>query len=115
FWLRRRVRHSLWLFTAVGAVASFAIMALVFDPSSPTRAYTGTDARAGELLIGALLAIAMRRFVVSPRWSRIIGPAALATVLVAMFVVTDHSRLYYLGGSAALAVVFAALIWAVEA
>jgi peptidoglycan/LPS O-acetylase OafA/YrhL len=45
--------------TLILAAASFAALALAFHPGQdPTRAYEGTDTRAGGLLIGAALALA---------------------------------------------------------
>jgi peptidoglycan/LPS O-acetylase OafA/YrhL len=53
-----RTRRNLLLLTLAGAVASAAVMALLYHPGyDPTRVYEGTDTRAFQLLIGAALAI----------------------------------------------------------
>lgn len=55
-------RRGLIRVAAAGAVASFAAMAVLFDPGGdPSRIYYGTDTRAGTLLVGALLALAWPR------------------------------------------------------
>ena len=50
----------------LGAIASVVLMAVVYDPVDPSRAYYGTDTRAHALLIGALLAIVLRRWAAAP-------------------------------------------------
>jgi peptidoglycan/LPS O-acetylase OafA/YrhL len=57
-----RRSRTLWplLWTAViGAVASAVEMALLYQPTNPTRVYFGTDTHAQSLLIGAALAVAL--------------------------------------------------------
>ncbi len=50
-------RRRLGVVTAVGIVASFVAMLVLFDPANPTRVYMGTDTRAASILVGALAAI----------------------------------------------------------
>ncbi len=103
-------RGSLRVLTAVcgvGIVASIAIMARVYTPGDPLRAYYGTDARAHTILFGALLAIllvswnpsasAKRRLVVA-------GSIAFVVMLAAWNLATGTSSRYYHGGSALYAV-----------
>src|SRR5262249_27512932 len=40
-----------------GIAASVAVMAILYEPLDPSRAYYGTDARAHTLLVGAVLAL----------------------------------------------------------
>src|SRR2546429_6663696 len=58
-----RGRHwLLGLVCGAGAGASVATMAVLYDPSDPSRAYYGTDSRAHLLLIGAGLALILARW-----------------------------------------------------
>ncbi|MCB1248524.1 MAG: acyltransferase, partial [Acidimicrobiales bacterium] len=58
-WSRSNKRVLLGL-ALVGAVASAIVMTLVFtEGADPSRAYLGTDTRAGGVLLGASLAIAL--------------------------------------------------------
>ncbi|MFS0893537.1 acyltransferase family protein [Microbacterium sp. 179-I 3D3 NHS] len=50
----RRPDAAVLVIAGAGAVASVLAMALLTDPSDPTRAYTGTDTRAFALLLGAV-------------------------------------------------------------
>jgi peptidoglycan/LPS O-acetylase OafA/YrhL len=61
----RLARGRRWLLGGVcitGIAASITAMAVFYDPSDPSRAYYGTDSRAHLLLIGALLALLLRRW-----------------------------------------------------
>ncbi len=61
FGMRRR---SLVLLTAGITAVSFALLAVLANPGfDHTRAYEGTDTRAGGILVGALLALAWERLV----------------------------------------------------
>ena len=53
----KRARLQLGVVTAVGIVASFVAMLVLFDAASPTRVYMGTDTRAASILVGALAAV----------------------------------------------------------
>jgi peptidoglycan/LPS O-acetylase OafA/YrhL len=44
-----------------GIAASVAVMAMLYEPADPSRAYCGTDARAHTLLVGAVLALVLTR------------------------------------------------------
>lgn len=91
----------------VGAVASFALMASLFSPVDTNRAYYGTDARVGPMLLGAALATVstaqMRRrdpaaTVRSPRWVALAAVAALGFVAWTLTSVDGVSGFYYQGG-----------------
>jgi peptidoglycan/LPS O-acetylase OafA/YrhL len=116
-----RGRLARWLPALIGGgiAVSALVMAVLYDPSSQSRAYYGTDSRAQVILVGALLAVLVR---VAPRLSvRVlahagpIGLAALGLVLGAMALATDRWGGYYHGGSVMFAAAVAALIWAIEA
>ncbi|MGC4109252.1 MAG: acyltransferase family protein [Nocardioides sp.] len=60
--LLRRGRRPVFRFTALLTVVSFALLAMLATPGlDNTRAYEGTDTRAGGILVGALLALAWPR------------------------------------------------------
>lgn len=54
-----RRRTAILLIVAGAVVVSAVLMALTYAPVDPNRAYMGTDTRMGELLLGALLALAL--------------------------------------------------------
>ena len=110
--LRRKRRPLLGLVLAV-SVASAALMALLYQPADPTRAYVGTDTRAFELLIGAALAIvivsrpALATRAAASRAARWMWPGLIALVLIAFVELNDQSSLYFRGGALAFSVVVA--------
>ena len=62
--LARRPQRTMFIVCSVGTVASFALMAVLYDPHASTRVYEGTDARIGAMLIGGLCATnAVRNFI----------------------------------------------------
>ena len=116
-WIGRRRPAVLAAVCIVGIAVSGAAMALLFEPGDPSRAYYGTDARAHQLLIGALLAVLMSRQDLRTRFRRaavIIAPVAALALLVAFATVRDQGSAYYHGLSVLLAVTTAALVWAIE-
>lgn len=110
----RGSRRTLTTTTAAGVVASAVAMWLVFDPTSPSRAYFGTDTRAHTLLVGALLALALRRRApragAERRAVHGLGAAAAVGVLVAWWRLADTSAFFYRGGSLLYALAVAAVI-----
>ena len=117
-WIARGRVRVLTVICALGVVGSAVAMALLHAGTDPSRAYYGTDARVHQLLIGALLAIAMVRLPVmqAPRRSGSwVAAASLAVLGVAFIGLADGSTLYYRGGSVAVALAAAALIWALDA
>jgi peptidoglycan/LPS O-acetylase OafA/YrhL len=102
------------------SVASVALMPILFIPGNEGRAYLGTDVRAHQLLIGALLAMALRTVKfrsASERWAPRIGPPAAYAVLLAVFFAPgpETSKFLYYGGSIAFAICVAIVIDAVVA
>ncbi len=112
---RGRLR-VLALVAGLGAIASIALMATLFEADDPSRAYYGTDTHAHTILIGVLLALVLVD--VSPtaltaarrRAADGMGVVALVVILVAFASAHDASSWLYHGGSPAFAVAVAALI-----
>jgi peptidoglycan/LPS O-acetylase OafA/YrhL len=83
-----RSRRVLAIVAGAGAVASYATCAVLFGLQGVDRAYLGTDARSGSLLLGVLCALALTRSAPGPdgSWDRRpyrLGPArAVFTVAV---------------------------------
>jgi peptidoglycan/LPS O-acetylase OafA/YrhL len=67
-----RSRRVLAAVAGVGAVASYAAAAVLFASEGVDRAYLGTDARSGALLLGVLCALALTRPAPGPdgSWDR---------------------------------------------
>jgi peptidoglycan/LPS O-acetylase OafA/YrhL len=106
---------------AGAAVASAVAMAATYDVSNPSRAYFGTETRAHQLLLGALLAVLLHRFgrvllghraAIAARTTGVITGVLLGALL---FAVADSDPLYYGGLSACFALLVATLIWTLEA
>ena len=115
-----RGRH--WLLGAVcvvGTALSVFVLTQVYESGDPSRAYYGTDARASQLLVGALLAIVLLRWTpTSVGERRAVGVAgALGAVfcLWAFVTVHDTSSWLYQGGFLGFALATAALITLVVA
>ncbi|HTU76085.1 MAG TPA: acyltransferase family protein [Trebonia sp.] len=106
--------------TLLLAVASFVALEAAFHPGlDPTRAYEGTDTRAGGLLVGAALAIGWptRRTVRRancPLMLDAAGVLGLAVIGVMIWRTTEYSAFMFRGGmvvlSAATAMVIAAVV-----
>src|SRR5262245_51408653 len=100
-----------------GIAASSAVMVATYDSTDPSRAYFGTDSRASQLLIGALLAIALARW--SPttpgqrRGVQVVGLAGAAFMLWAFMSTTDTESWLYYGGFLLFAIATAAVIVAI--
>ena len=102
--------------SGVGVAASVVAMAVTFRSGDPSRAYYGTDTRAHILLIGALTAILLLAWRPSDRTRRVLmvlGPVALATILLGWMHVSDTDPVYYHGGSVFFALLVAVVIVAV--
>jgi len=110
---RRRWLH---LFFGVAAVASVGLMAVLYDPNSPSRAYYGTDTRIFQILIGVLLAWYAHNLDNTPRLTRIgpYAPAFLAGLVASFILIGDQSWFYYHGGAALVAILTAGLIVSLE-
>jgi peptidoglycan/LPS O-acetylase OafA/YrhL len=115
------IRPRLAAATLFAAIASAIAMAVIYQPSlDPSRVYYGTDTRAGELLIGAALAMVWpsRRLGagISPGARNLLDGAGIAGLLVIALMfwrTNEFSSFLYHGGflllSVATALVVAAL------
>jgi peptidoglycan/LPS O-acetylase OafA/YrhL len=74
-----RLRRVVAAVAGVGAVASYLACAALFGTGGTDRAYLGTDARAGALLLGVLCALALTRSRPGPdgSWDRLLPLPAL--------------------------------------
>ena len=103
-----------------GIVASTLAMALLYDPGDPSRAYYGTDTRALELLLGALLAVLMRKYSGLRLMTRVGRTAPAVTVAAGLVLLgsftllSDSDPLYYRGLALTLSLAAAVLVWGVE-
>ncbi|MCU1393296.1 MAG: acyltransferase [Ilumatobacteraceae bacterium] len=119
-WRRTNRERSVLVGSLVGAVLSFALMALVYSPTDSTRAYEGTDTRIGALLIGAMCAttiVTRRSELVLARLHRYIGVIVVAPVLVLAWMwlrVDGRNSWLYRGGFLLHAVLVALLLLAVS-
>jgi len=115
-WITKGNRKLIAAVCLIGIIGSAIAMFLLYAPSDPSRAYYGTDARAHQLLIGALLAVLMTqlRSVRLKRMAVVIGPAAALVMLISIALLPDTAPIYYQGLSVVLALVTAALVWSLE-
>jgi peptidoglycan/LPS O-acetylase OafA/YrhL len=111
-------RKRLLLGVLAGALASLALMWILFDPTDSARAYYGTDTHAVGLLIGVALALAWSplqlRNAKSGRWCGpaldAIGVVALAYVVLSFLEVHDYDLALFHGGYLWLALATAAVL-----
>ncbi len=116
---RLRVRYALAIIVAA-AVASAALMALIFEPGlDPSRVYYGTDTRIAVILAGAALAFVWRpggpprrAAALTERTADAWGIAALAGLVAVAIAATEDGAFLYRGGFLAVAVLTAVLIGA---
>ena len=125
--LRRSPRRVPMLVTALLAVLSAAVMALLFTPGEdPTRVYYGTDTHAFGLLIGAFLSLAVTSTRNDPRvdsWpsagrfeARVagaIGALALVGYVIQLLFMGDDLAVTYQGGLLLTSVLGVLMIWGV--
>jgi peptidoglycan/LPS O-acetylase OafA/YrhL len=105
--LARGSLRALAVVCGAGIIASVAVMAAVYGPGDPLRAYYGTDARAHTILLGALLAVMLlswRPSAVARRRLAVAGALALGAIFWVWHVANGTSSRYYHGGSALYAV-----------
>jgi peptidoglycan/LPS O-acetylase OafA/YrhL len=113
--------RALVVVAVVISVVSVLLMALLYVPTDHVRAYEGTDVRAHQLLIGALLAVALSRDTIRRRVDRfapaVLGfVAALACGAAVLFLPgPETNRFLYWGGSGLFALAVAAVIAAAVA
>ncbi len=97
-----------------GIAASVAIMALLYEPADPSRAYYGTDARAHTILVGALLALLLLRRRPQSRGAitglHVLGVVAAAACVWAWVNESDQGSGLYHGGSLLFAIAVAVVI-----
>ena len=112
----RGSRRALGVTLAVLAIGSVLLTVALYKPGGDTsRVYYGTDTRAVELLVGALLAVLFsRRLVVKKYIPRLIvlllGTAALVATVVVWVTTDQYSTWLYQGGLAVYALGSAAII-----
>lgn len=115
FGLRLRRR---WLLVAIIVTLGLSgwLMAVLFTPSNPSRAYFGTDARIHQLLAGAVLAILLagryRRTIVTKTRGLVLPASGL--LVAALFLMRDDGSFYYHGGAVGIGLVAAVLIAGLE-
>jgi peptidoglycan/LPS O-acetylase OafA/YrhL len=108
FKLTRGSLRALAAVCAIGVAISVTIMATVYGPGDPLRAYYGTDARMHTILMGALLAILLSVWTPSTAAAKriaVVSIGAFVAMLFAWYAATGTSPRYYYGGS----VLYAAL------
>lgn len=116
----RRGRRRAAALAAVLMAASCAVMTLLFDPMGDTaRVYYGTDARAAELLAGALVALALPAARAEKGSSAgtarrgaatVVGVVLLAALACGLVLANGEDALMYRGGYLAVALATAALL-----
>ncbi len=101
---------------AAATIASIAASVVLAGSSGQSRVYYGTDTRAAELLIGALLAVVLAGREVAPRRARdrvainVLGAAALSTMIYWWVTVDQTDAWLYHGGFALHALLTAVVI-----
>lgn len=119
----RARRRRLVAVTCALMIASLALMALLYDPAGDTaRVYYGTDARAAELLAGALVALALpgaaernrRGGAAGMVGATVLGLACLAALIAGLVLADGESALMYRGGYLVAALVTAVLLACVQ-
>jgi len=112
--LGRGSRWPLGVLCLIGLGASGALMVTAYDGADPSRAYYGTDTHSFGLLAGGLLALLLEGRAIAGRGARLVltvlGTAAAAVVLAAVFRVNDRDGWLYVGGLPAFALVTALLV-----
>jgi peptidoglycan/LPS O-acetylase OafA/YrhL len=115
--LARGRRRLLAVVCGVGIVASSLWMAHLFDVTDRSRAYYGTDSRVGQLMVGALLGLALLRWSPRTRTQRVAvqGAGALGAAVCLWFFleVRDADSAMYRGGFLVFGIATAALVAAV--
>ena len=100
---KRRTPSAVLVVAALGAIASSALMAWLYEPSNISRVYYGTDTRAASILVGAALAAALTgwghvRGLAGRVSLEAIGLIATAFLAWAWVNVTGQSGFLYHGG-----------------
>ncbi|HXS32709.1 MAG TPA: acyltransferase family protein [Solirubrobacterales bacterium] len=111
-------RKRLLLGVLAGALASLALMWILFDPTDSARAYYGTDTHAVGLLVGVALALVWSplqlRNAKSGRWCGpaldAVGVVALGYLVLSFLQVHDYDLALFHGGYLWLALASAAVL-----
>jgi peptidoglycan/LPS O-acetylase OafA/YrhL len=115
--LGRGKPRFLAMFCIGGIGVSAVLLSRSFVASDPSRAYYGTDTRASQLLVGALLAILLVRWAPRTRVTRgamqTVGAIAAGLCVIAFTVADDRDAWLYHGGFLAFAVATAVVIAAI--
>lgn len=110
-------RRALAWVCGVGVLASVLVSVIYspaasFGPSAPLMEQFRTDVRMGEILVGALLALAIPTWkVVNARLADVLGWAALIGTLVIWQVARERQEWLVNGGLVLMAIVSAALVY----
>ena len=96
---------------AIGSLTLLGLLAapLIAQVWGPDAAYWATPARIGEILIGALIAVALYGRTVDPRWG-VLAPAALVVLAATVVLFPSSSGPAYEGGLSLIALVSGALL-----
>lgn len=111
-----RARVVIATMTVLLALASFGLMhVLSITGADATRIYEGTDTRAGGLLLGAVLAIALMASSGTPtrRVAEISTGVGITVILVLMVLLPDHSPFLFSGGLLVLSLTTMAVIYGI--
>jgi peptidoglycan/LPS O-acetylase OafA/YrhL len=113
---RGRTLVPLAVVAALAAVLSAVLMAVLFVAHDPSRSYYGTDTRAHQLLVGALVAVGLCGRWAAPlaRGLAALAPFAALAVLAGFLWVTDVWPGYYRGAGFAFGLAAAILVAGVQ-
>jgi peptidoglycan/LPS O-acetylase OafA/YrhL len=114
-------RGKHWLLTTVcgaGIVGSLVVLSSTYhEDGDPSRPYYGTDARASQLLVGALLAILLLRWQPRARSARLtlqwLALAAAILIAYAFVEASDRGAILYHGGFLVFALCTAVVVAAI--
>ena len=113
----RESRRALGALALVGIAISAGLLAALHSPVDPSRAYYGTDSRASQLLVGALLAIGLVHRPLRTQAARtgvqVLGALGALGAICLFAIARDRDVWLYRGGFLVAAVAFAAVVAAV--
>jgi peptidoglycan/LPS O-acetylase OafA/YrhL len=113
-WDRARQVRVIRIAVAIGALAS-AVWAMSLRTSDPNRAYYGTDARAYELLAGALIALVPSFVTAVSRFRRSMAAATVASMGALLLLASSRIDLDAIERGVAVTIATCVLIVAIEA
>ncbi len=110
--LRLGARSPLRIAVGIGIAASVAASVVLHDPIDPARTYFGTDTRAAEILVGALLATVLRPDAARRTSAAVAagGVAAAAGFAVLLATAQPDDSWLHLGGFTGVALLSGALV-----